>query len=153
MKDPIEQLRRITYVGVGLCIAASVVSAALLGTGWSWLLFGWGVLIGPLWVAATTGAYRFAGRQVLGAAPPASRLSAIYPAWAAMGIPFGVFSAAFGTAAPDAGLTIYAVIATVVPLARVPALRRRFAAATTRNDCPFSGACGSACAHPKEECP
>ena len=152
MKDPLEQLRRLTFVGVALCVVASVVSATLLGTGWSWPLFVWGVAIGPLWVGATTAAYRFAGSKVLGEAPPASRLSAIYPAWACMGIPFGVFSAAFGTAAPDAGLTIYAAIATLLPLVRVPALRRQFAAATTRQECPFKGACGDACAHPKEGC-
>ncbi|HVY09799.1 MAG TPA: hypothetical protein VHB18_06625 [Mycobacteriales bacterium] len=152
VEELMQKLRTLTYFGVGACIVASVLGAVLLGTGWSWPLFVWGVAIGPAWVAGTSAVYRYAGRYVLGTSPPPSRFHVLYPAWAAMGVPFGVFSACFETAAPDVGLSGYAVIATLVPLVRLPRLRRRFQAATTRQECPFKGACGEACSHPLEGC-
>lgn len=131
----VRKLRVFTYAGVSLCIAASILGAVLVGTGWSWPLFGWGVLIGPLWVAGTAAIYRYAGRYVLGA-PPLTRFGALYPAWAAMGVPFGVGSAAFETAAPDVGLSIYAFLAMLLPLARMRGVRRRYLEATNHGRMP-----------------
>jgi hypothetical protein len=149
----VDNIRVLTYLSAAICIASSVVFAVLVGDGWSWPLFVWGLASGPLWIAATYGVYRFAGRQVLGATPPPSRFQALYPAWSAMGIPFGVFSASIGSPAPDLGLTVYAFFATILPLAFVPRLRRRQAAHSKASSCPFQGACGSACVHQGEGCP
>lgn len=52
---------------------------------------------------------------------------AVYPAYAALGLPWGILSAALLIAWPDLAATLYAALALVLPLVALPRLARRAA--------------------------
>jgi hypothetical protein len=104
-----------------------------------WPLLAWGGALGPVWVATTMASYALLGRYATGEAPPPSRYERHYPLWAAVGLPFGLLSAALGTVWPDAVFTAYVVVSFLVPLAALPTLRRTFARGG--DACENDGAC------------
>lgn len=134
-----------TYASVGVTLGASVLIALVGHNGWSWPLFAWGALLGPTWVLATaaTTAYgmRYIARHTgasdsdVAAAQERSRkrFMAVYPAYAALGLPWGVVSAALLAIWPDLAATLYAVLAVVLPLAALPRIARRAAARSVRD--------------------
>jgi hypothetical protein len=92
-------------------------------------LLAWGAAMGPVWVSATMASYVLLGRYATGETPPPSRYQRRYPAWALLGVPFGLLSALLGTVWPDAVLTAYVLLSVAIPLAALPSLRRTFVAA------------------------
>jgi hypothetical protein len=56
-----------------------------------------------------------------------NRFVAVYPAYAALGLPWGIVSAALLSVWPDAAVTVFAVLAVVLPLAALPRIARRAA--------------------------
>jgi hypothetical protein len=53
---------------------------------------------------------------------------AVYPAYTTLGLPWGIVSASLLIVWPDLAVTIYAVLAVILPLAARPRLARRAAA-------------------------
>jgi len=120
-------------------LVASTLIAVVAHNGWSWPLFAWGALLGPTWVLATiaTTAYGMryiarstgtSGRDAAAAQERSrKRFMAVYPAYAALGLPWGIVSAALLIVWPDLAVTVYAALAVVLPLFALPRLLRRAA--------------------------
>lgn len=137
--------RLTTYVSVALTLFAAIVLAVVERQGWSWPLFAWGALLGPVWVGATIASTTYGMRYIAkqsgtGAAELSAaqerwrrRFLAVYPAYALMGLPWGIVSASIRSIWPDVAVTAYAVLGVGLPFALFPRLARRAAA---RHDAP-----------------
>ncbi|HWA65774.1 MAG TPA: hypothetical protein VG899_05325 [Mycobacteriales bacterium] len=107
---------------------------------WSWPLFAWGVLAGPVWVVASAAAFRLAARYVGGdGSRTVAKYAGRYPLWAATGLPVGVVSALLDTAWPDLVFTAYALLTLLAPLPMLPKLRK----VAEEQACESGGACRS----------
>jgi hypothetical protein len=131
--------RGLIYAMGATVLIACAVTAIRFGH-WRWWLFAWGALIGVL--SATI--YGLILRLVPGMLHmPAERISqaqprlaqmkrAIYPLSLSIGLAFGVLASGLARPWPDVVLTVVVIVfQLMVPLAILPALRRR--AQTARN--------------------
>ena len=122
----------------GAAIAFSgVVVATYIGTSWSWHLFVWGLLLGPVivpWLTMQNALLvrrlgKAAGRPVDVRTVRAERLRrcwSTYVSTCCIGFTVGAASASLGTAWPDGAMTAYFLVFSVlIPAAVYPALKRK----------------------------
>ncbi len=131
------RIKILVWVSTFLLLFASTGFVLTVGDGWSWPLFLWGALLGPVGVLiahSTTIVAKSYLRPKQEEIPStgAPRRDAIPPArlaTALMGLPIGAIAASSGSAAPDILMTVGLVAMTALPMAMLPAMKRKAAAA------------------------
>jgi hypothetical protein len=130
---PAARFTALVWGSTALTLLAAGSFVLLVGDGWSWPLFVWGALLGPLSVLGAV-ATSVVATWYLRPTPAelerrdAARRDLIRPARVSgtlMGLPFGAIAASTGSAAPDVLLSVGLVVTTLLPLAILPALKRR----------------------------
>ncbi len=130
--------KMLQYASGSFTIAASAAYALLLGTGWSWPLFTWGMAValatGPaMWLVQTIGR-RALNVQLDPDSPHARRLrernrSVLGPALLP-GVAIAIIGAASGSPWPAIFMTAYTLLFGIaLPIALLPAIKRRAAGA------------------------
>jgi small neutral amino acid transporter SnatA (MarC family) len=136
------KMRRLVYLSDALLLASAGVIAALIGTGWSWWLFAWGLGLGVLGIAGNEFLVRLTVRIVRPGANDLDRMRSrrhdqrllVFPSALATGCAVGILSAGLQSAVPDVLMTVGVVVFEVgLPLAMLPWLRRRVAAVGARS--------------------
>jgi hypothetical protein len=135
------EARRLVYASTVCALGAAAVLAAIVGSGWSWLLFAWGAVLG---VVGAAGNEFLVKVLVTVARPDADGLRRmrsrrhdqrllVYPASLGTGLAVGTIAAASQDAWPDVLMTVAVLFFELtLSLAMISWIKRR--AAATRAD-------------------
>jgi hypothetical protein len=135
------ETRRLVYASTVCALGAAAVLAATVGSGWSWLLFAWGAVLGVIGAAGN----EFLVKVLVSVARPDAdglrrmRLRRhdqrllLYPASLGTGLAVGTIAAALQDAWPDVLMTVAVLFFELaLPIAMISWIKRR--AAATRAD-------------------
>ena len=133
--DPLASRRAALFLATAVVIGACIVLAVVAGSGWSWPLFIWGAILGPLAMIANRFILRVSARYL--DAPPdkveevnrrnRERSRTTYPIVFGMSIAFGIAAAGLESVWVDVLFTVITLVSVGLPLLMLPLLKRRFA--------------------------
>jgi hypothetical protein len=140
--EAFARFKRLDWMSTAFFIVAVVAVLALVGSGWSWPYFVWGLAAGTLAVALVWG-MTWLGYRGLGAsaeeivrlqAKTRSRYSSVYAGTIVVGAGVGALAARLGSPWPDVGFSAVVLLSQVPALVLFPKLRRGAREATTSGD-------------------
>jgi len=135
--EAVARIRRLDWIGTALVALAAIAFAALVGTGWSWPYFLWGVGAGLFAVAYMRGSMRLAYRLIPASPEEIARAKErARRRWRGFDASVIVFGAAVGVLAAssqsawvDLLFTGFVVLSQIPAFLALPELRRRALAA------------------------
>ncbi|HEY3926036.1 MAG TPA: hypothetical protein VGL75_15845 [Acidothermaceae bacterium] len=131
-----RQVRLLVYLANAILIATAVVTATVVGKGWSWWLFLWGAGLGVLGLAGNELIVRVTVRIVRPSASDLERLRSrrhdqrliVFPSALLTGCAIGIIAAGLQSDVPDVLMTVLIVVLELaLPVVLLSLLRRRVA--------------------------